>query len=140
MHIEFVLPIFAMFGLTAIVVLFMMRERFAEMRERRISLAKVASSTQMNAVLQNTRASDNYKNLFEQPVFFYVLCVLLATGALPASIDLLMAAWAYVALRGVHSAIHIGYNHVRHRFFVFLVSFWVLVGLWVGAVWPLMVA
>jgi len=34
----------------------------------------------------------------------------------------LTLAWTYVALRGVHSAIHLTYNHVIHRLIAFAVS------------------
>jgi hypothetical protein len=42
-------------------------------------------------------------------------------------------AWAYVALRIVHSAIHLTYNKVLHRLGVFALSNVVLVALWVNA-------
>ena len=40
-------------------------------------------------------------------------------------------AWAYVALRVVHSGIHCTYNRVKHRFFAFAASNLVLWALWV---------
>ena len=39
-------------------------------------------------------------------------------------------AWAYVALRVVHSLIHLSYNHVYHRLAAFVVSNGVLAALW----------
>ena len=118
-----------MFLLVAVVMTLMLRERIAEMKSRRIHPQKVASSSQMSAVLQNTRAADNYKNLFEFPVFFYVLCVaLLATQMVSAGF--VWAAWAFVALRAWHSFIHLGYNRVMHRFQVFIVSSVLLLGTW----------
>jgi len=44
---------------------------------------------------------------------------------------LLGLAWAYVALRLLHSFIHVGYNKVMHRFNVFALSALVLLVMWV---------
>ena len=72
---EIFYPIAAMVVLVSVVMALMLRERIAEMTARRIHPNKVASSSQMGAVLQNTRGADNFRNLFEMPVLFYVLCV-----------------------------------------------------------------
>ena len=124
-------PIVAMLLLVAVVMALMLRERIGEMKTRRIHPQKVASSSQMSAVLQNTRAADNYKNLFEFPVFFYVLCLGLYATQL-ASPGFVWAAWAYVALRVVHSFIHVGYNKVMHRFQVFILSSVLLLAMWLA--------
>lgn len=42
----------------------------------------------------------------------------------------LVLAWAYVALRAVHSVIHITYNGVTHRLVAFALSNVVLIALW----------
>lgn len=71
----------------------------------------------------------NFMNLMETPVLFYVVCLMFAVRgpAPPLAIDL---AWAFVALRVVHSAIHLTYNKVAHRFVAFLASVGVLGALW----------
>jgi len=51
-------------------------------------------------------------------------------------------AWAYVALRIVHSLIHLTYNQVLHRLAAFtlsngaLVVLWVLAGVHLAGAWP----
>ena len=40
------------------------------------------------------------------------------------------AAWAYVALRAIHAAIHCSYNNVRHRFYAFSASAVVIYSMW----------
>jgi hypothetical protein len=40
-------------------------------------------------------------------------------------------AWAFVALRIAHSAVHLTYNHVVHRMRVFALSVLVLLTLWI---------
>jgi len=62
-------------------------------------------------------------------VLFYVLCIALAvTGGSTAGF--VMAAWAYVILRALHSLIHVTYNRVNHRFLVYLSSTLLLFGMW----------
>ena len=123
-------PIAVLVALVMVMTVLMLRERVQEMKARRIHPQKVATSTQMAGVLQNTRAADNYKNLFEMPVLFYACC--LALLALQAVTPLLLGlAWAYVALRLLHSFIHVGYNKVMHRFNVFALSALVLLVMWV---------
>ena len=72
----------------------------------------------------------NYMNLLEFPVLCYVACLLayVATAVTPLMIGL---AWVFVSLRVLHSAIHLTYNRVPHRAFVFGFSNFVLVVLWV---------
>jgi hypothetical protein len=129
-------PIAAMMLLVAIVTVMMLKERIGEMKNRRIHPNTVASSTQMNQILENTKGADNYKNLAEMPILFYVLCVALFATQMVSS-GWLYAAWVYVALRFVHSFIHIGYNTVMHRFYVFAASLTLLFWMWAIFVWQL---
>lgn len=65
--------------------------------------------------------ADNYNHLHEQPTIFYALvtyCVL-SGGADATNVNL---AWAYVALRVVHSLIQCTINFVPARFGVFLLA------------------
>lgn len=129
-------PIAAMMLLVAVVTGLMLKERIGEMKARKIHPNKVNTSSQMAQVLQSTQAADNYKNLFEMPVLFYVLCLaLFATQSVTS--DWLYAAWAYVALRYAHSYIHITYNKVTHRFYVFAASLTLLLTMWLVFAWQL---
>ncbi len=74
----------------------------------------------------------NYMNLLELPMLFYVVCLVLCVTA-GASRMAILVAWAYVALRVVHSLIHLTYNHVLHRLAAFTLSNFALVSLWVIA-------
>jgi hypothetical protein len=133
-HIFF--PVAAMMLLVGVVTCLMLHERMTEMKLRKIHPKKVASSTQMSRTLEQTQAADNYKNLFEMPVFFYVLCIALFATQKATHMWCMMA-WIYVALRVVHSYIHISYNNVMHRFTAFAISTCLLVGLWIGFIWEL---
>ena len=126
-------PLAALVVLVFVVVCLTVRERVFEFKSRKIHPQKLPSSSQMLAVLENTRAADNYKNLFEMPVLFYVLCLALYATNL-VGMGMLVAAWAYVVLRVAHSTIHIGYNKVMHRFKVFVCSALLLSGMWTAFV------
>jgi hypothetical protein len=123
------LPVLAMVVLTFVVWLRMYFSRIGEMKRERIHPQTVATSAQMAARLQDTRAADNFRNLFELPVLFYLALVV---AALTAQTDtpVLVLAWLFVALRIVHSAIHCGYNKVMHRFQAYLAGGMVLWLLW----------
>jgi hypothetical protein len=58
-----------------------------------------------------------------------VLCIALVAngGSTPGFVT---AAWAYVALRSLHSLIHVTYNRVMHRFLVYVASTLLLFAMW----------
>ena len=60
----------------------------------------------------------NYTHLMEQPTLFYALVVILAMLG-PTAMDTLMA-WAYVALRIVHSLWQATVNRIPVRLVIFL--------------------
>lgn len=71
----------------------------------------------------------NYMNLLELPMLFYVGSLMFfVTGKVDAVV--LGVAWVYVALRIVHSAIHLTYNRVMHRLIPFALSNVVLTVYW----------
>ena len=83
------------------------------------------------------RPAQNYAHLMEQPTLFYAVCFALqflameAQGAVhPINIGL---AWAYVALRVVHSLVQATVNIIMLRFLIFAVSSLVLGALIVHA-------
>ncbi len=91
------------------------------MRTLRIHPQRVATSGQMAQMLPKTNAADNFRNLFELPVLFYALCILLMHTQQLSSF-FINCAWVFVALRIVHSGIHLSYNRVMHRFYAYLLS------------------
>ena len=123
------LPALVMVLLVAAVTVRMFFERLRQAKAEKISFREIPSGSQMATRFSDTRAADNYKNLFETPVLFYLaLVVAFASGQVT---DLTVGlAWAYVAIRVVHSVIHCGYNRVRDRFYAFLASNLVLWTLW----------
>lgn len=103
--------------------------RVNESRVKRIHPQAVATSAQAAARFEDTRAADNFRNLFELPVLFYVgLLVAHASGQ--TGVLVLALAWTFVVLRVLHSAIQCSYNKVMHRFVVFLLGALVLLIFW----------
>ena len=123
------LPALAMAALTFIVWLRMYFARVGEMKRERIHPQAVATSPQMAALLKDTRAADNFRNLFELPVLFYLALVVIALTGQVSALTLALA-WLFVALRILHSAIHCSYNKVMHRFQAYLAGSIVLWVLW----------
>ena len=76
--------------------------------------------------------ADNYNHLFEMPTLFYAVALALAMlgDATSWSVNL---AWAYVALRVVHSLFQAMVNKIEVRFALFALSSLVLMALTVRA-------
>jgi len=123
------LPPTALAFLTGFVWLRLGSDRIREMRERRIHPQKLATSRQRSEALQNVQSADHFRNLFEVPVLFYVLCGFLAITQLTTML-LLACAWGYVVLRAFHTYIHLTHNTVIRRFQAFVASTIVLYVMW----------
>ena len=125
-------PMFALAAWTMLVLLLVpaIRIRSALRREVRADDFRFGeSATVPPAVSVPNR---NLMNLLELPMLFYVVCVLLFVTAGANHLAVVLA-WAYVALRIVHSLVHLTYNRVVHRLAVFATSCVALVVLWVMA-------
>jgi hypothetical protein len=114
-------PMCALALVSGIVWAWMYVDRIGEMRAKHIVPQRLPTAREAATILERTAAADNFRNLFEIPVLFYVLCVMLALTGLATPLQVGLA-WLYVALRAMHSLIHITYNRVSHRFTVHLVS------------------
>ena len=79
-----------------------------------------------------------YMNLLELPMLFYVLCLMLFVSGRVDTMFLNLA-WSYVALRAIHSLIHVTYNNVYHRLIIFSLSNVVLIVTWGLFFWPMLV-
>lgn len=126
-------PMLAMVCITLLVWIRLYQTRLTEMRARRIAPQALASRGQASA-MQDTRAADNFSNLFELPVLFYVALLVAHVTGNTGSLVLLLA-WLFVVLRAVHSLIHCSYNRVMHRFSVYMLSSLVLWVLWAVLAW-----
>lgn len=76
--------------------------------------------------------SHNYAHLMEQPTLFYATVVILGVIGAGEGLNLQLA-WAYVALRIVHSLVQATWNRVAVRFTLFLLATVVLALLAINA-------
>lgn len=128
-------PLLAMAALTVLVWIGIYVSRVREIRSRRIPVQKLASRASAAEVLGNVAGpSDNLMNLFELPVLFYVIVILLYVMDSADTVYLVLA-WIFVLARAAHSLIHCTYNRVMHRFGVYLLSSVVLWAMWGRFAW-----
>jgi hypothetical protein len=123
------LPALAMVALTFVVWWRMYFTRIGQMKRERIHPQSVALSAQAAAKLTDSRAADNFRNLFELPVLFYFAVAVAAQSGL-VSAPLLVLAWVFVLLRVAHSWIQCTYNKVMHRFYVYVAGGMAMWAMW----------
>lgn len=123
------LPLLAMFLLVVMVAATMLSRRISFYKANRVHPQKTATSSQMAATITDSRAADNFRNLFELPVMFYVAIITGYAIGLGSSVYLALA-WGYVAARYAHSFIQCTSNVVMHRFYAFVTSCTLLVLMW----------
>lgn len=129
-------PVLVLAGWTMIIWLWMYATRLPAMARAGIDGTRMIGSTGRSlrddlVAKGEVRASwvaDNYNHLMEQPTVFYAVAISLALlgAASPLALSL---AWAYVALRVVHSLVQILSNRVVVRFAVFALASLCLLGL-----------
>jgi hypothetical protein len=124
-------PAITLVMLTFAVWLRMFSTRIAQITREKIRLQSVATSAQAAARLTDSRAADNFRNLFELPVLFY-LAVIVATQTAQVNLLTLALAWIFVVLRVVHSAIQCTYNKVIQRFYTYVAGGAALFLLWIA--------
>jgi hypothetical protein len=123
--------IVAMGFLTLVMFLWMVATRPLAMRRAGIKPQDAAHTSVLQERLPSEvqRVTDNYNHLFEAPTLFYamVLAIVVLGHADPLHAR---AAWAFVALRVLHSLVQATFNRVTVRFTLFTLS-WLALGLMV---------
>lgn len=74
------------------------------------------------------KIGNNFNNQFQVPIVFMMICLLVMQNNLTDTVFIRLA-WAFVALRVLHTLIHTTYNNVSHRFFVFVAGVLVQLGM-----------
>lgn len=128
-----VYPAFAHVVLTTIVLVVLGQRRAASMRAKKHTFEDVALGQEVWTEAA-TKASRNYANQFEFPVLFHAACAM-ALAAKVVDPVLVGLAWAFVASRAVHTAVHLGANKVSLRGAAFLVGVLLLLAMWIVIVW-----
>jgi hypothetical protein len=131
-NLDILYPLFALAAWTLLVLLAIPFVRVRSVRRREIGPSDFRYGESAAVPPSVTIPNRNYMNLLELPMLFYVVCVILYVTAGGSGVGVVVA-WTYVALRVVHSLIHLSYNHVLHRLAAFTLSNVALVSLWVIA-------
>lgn len=121
-------PPMVLAGLTLVVAIVMFLRRSADLRRTATSINALPSiranpASQWSVRTQAT--ADNFQNLLELPLVFYFLTLTLHVTQ-NASDVVIALSWAYVAARVIHSAIHLTYNLISHRFAAYALSVLIL--------------
>lgn len=125
-------PVIGMMLLTAAVWLVMFAKRIPAMRQARLPTQTWTTPEKVVELLPETTnyPANNLRNLFELPVIFYALCLVLYVTDKVDNVYL-FAAWTFVAFRVLHSLIHCTVNIVMPRFLCYLaasLALWFMLG------------
>lgn len=131
MNTGLALPMAGMMALTGLVWVYLFVQRVGYMSAHKIDAQEMVTPADVQRLLppEASSAANNFKNLFEMPVVFYVVCLYLTVFGLVDSLHV-YCAWTFLVLRSIHSVIHCSYNRVMHRFVVYLLASlaaWVMV-------------
>ena len=118
---EILQPLIAMILVTLVVWTTLYVRRIHFLVTHRVDAQKVSTPEKVSALIPEhvQYPANNFKNLFELPVLFYAICLYLYVTA-SADTAYVIAAWAFVVLRAVHSLIQCTTNIVMHRFVTYM--------------------
>jgi hypothetical protein len=116
-------PVLAMMAVTFVVWVLLYARRIPFIRASGLTPRQLATPGLLARESPPAVANpaDNFRNLFEIPVLFYVLALLLFVTQRVDTVAL-YAAWIFVAFRVLHSAVHCTVNIVMLRFSLYLIS------------------
>lgn len=131
-------PVVALVAWSLVMMTWMVASRLPAMKRAGVDIGKAVGGRPgvLDGVIDEKAQwkAHNYIHLMEQPTLFYAICLTLAVmgaGAMELNVWL---AWAYVALRVVHSLIQATVNIIRYHFLVFALASLCLLGLTVHAI------
>lgn len=124
----FLAPVLALIIWTLLIWLLMYARRIPAMQKAKIDPDSAKSPDgkwKENLPLTVQASAHNYNHLLEQPTVFYALMFYITLTSEMSSM-LFYAAWAYVALRVLHSFVQVSAGKVMLRFGLFTLSTLVL--------------
>ena len=122
-------PMIAQVALVAIVWVRMFVVRLGEIDEKKLEPQSIRNSVLGAGAFERVEASDNFKNLFEVPVLFFAVCLALVATNHVTTLQVALA-WLFVAARALHTAIHLTYNVVMHRFYAYATGTVIVFAMW----------
>ncbi|MEP4147591.1 MAG: MAPEG family protein [Halioglobus sp.] len=123
MSTDLALPMATILLLTLAVWIYLFVRRVAYMNAHNVDVEQLKTPADSQALISGEASapSNNFKNLLEMPVVFYVVCLYLTMFGMVDGLHV-TCAWVFVAGRILHSLIHCSYNRVMHRFVAYFVS------------------
>ena len=125
MHSPILAPVVALIAWSLVMLAWLVAARMPALTAAGIDVRTVRGGKPggLDGVLPDATQwkAHNYIHLMEQPTLFYAVCGVLALAEAGGGIDLTLA-WAYVALRVVHSVVQATVNIVMMRFTLFALS------------------
>lgn len=112
-------PALASMALTFAVGFTMVRLRFLAVARGEVPLRYFLLNRGGRVPEYLARVEQNYENQLELPILFYALVLMLYTTGSVDPIQLSLA-WAFIAARVAHAAVHITVNRLRLRMILFL--------------------
>ena len=136
MHSPILAPVVALVIWSLVMLQWLVIARLPAMKAAGIDLKTVRGGKPggLDGVLPDAAQwkAHNYIHLMEQPTLFYAVCGVLALAEAGGGINLTLA-WAYVALRVLHSLVQATANIIALRFTMFALSTAALIWLTVDA-------
>jgi len=122
-------PMFTMVILTFLVAinLFRLRHKAVKAGEVRLSQFRLNTGDMPDKIIQT---ANNYANLFEVPMLFYVVCATAIALGIQTPI-MVVVAWVFVVARIIHSLIHLTSNNVIFRLYAYVLGSICVLILWV---------
>jgi len=131
-HSPILAPVVALVAWSCVMLVWLYATRLPAMRQAGISLkGRVGTrGSSLDGVVPDRVqwVSHNYNHLMEQPTIFYAVALAAALMGRGDGLNLWLA-WAYVALRVLHSLVQATTNRVLYRGRLFLLSSMVLLAL-----------
>ncbi len=113
------LPVFAMGLLTVVMFLWMLATRVPAMTRAGMVAQDARDTSALKSLPPEVaQIADNYNHLFEQPTLFYAVAISIAVLGHVDAVHV-ACAWAFTALRVLHSAVQATINIVNIRFALF---------------------
>lgn len=104
--------------------------RFAAASQKKVTSDDFRFGESANVPGDVAIANRAWMNLLEAPLLFYVATLIFFVTQRVDDMVVTLA-WAYAALRIIHTIIHVTYNKVFHRLTAFALSNVVLVTIWI---------
>ena len=122
-------PVLTLVSWTFVMWFWMYATRIPAIQKAGIDMAELSrTGAKLELPPEVSRVSDNYNHLHEQPTVFYALALAAQLGGAADATNVALA-WAYVAVRVVHSLVQATRNPIPIRFAVFTLGSLLLMAL-----------